>query len=304
MTDSDIRDILTEIPELAFITLDNGLESYTPPIHNVWGGRSGPVNEYLDRYSRARGFSGEFFVCLYDGWREYTSPFANPRFTPWDQCHKPHFASKGSAGEPRFINHIRHDIFPVLPLPVLTMCRHRGDTNTLLIPDAEFLGNQFHPFTSKVDASDIPWSEKDGTCLFWRGSANTCFYSNTLQHPRDFAVQHGFPVNAAFQSADISEFLRYKFLLDLDGMVSAWSGFFWKLYSNSLVVKLDSHWEQWYYPMLKDRENVWLTGRDLRATFQELRTADSDFTRTIAEGGKALANKLTYDYAVNEYTIQ
>lgn len=184
------------------------------------------------------------------------------------------------------------------------MNRHRQDTNVLLIPDAEFLGNQFRSFTEQVDRGDRTWGEKDAYSLFWRGSPNTCFYTNDSQHPRDYATQYrGLGVDARFESTPVQEFLRHKYLLDLDGMVSAWSGLYWKLYSNSLVVKLESHWEQWYYPRLQHGHNIWSSDRNLTGTYQDLRAASDSYLQTIAENGRKLAQSLTYDYAVQEYNI-
>ena len=45
----------------------------------------------------------------------------------------------------------------------------------------------------------------------------------------------------------LKDMLPFKYALDLDGMTSAWSAFYWKLYSNCIPIKLASHWEQWYY---------------------------------------------------------
>jgi hypothetical protein len=55
---------------------------------------------------------------------------------------------------------------------------------------------------------------------------------------------------SASRSVPKSEFLKYKYLLDVDGMVNAWSALFWKLSSKSVVLKVDSHWEEWYYDQL------------------------------------------------------
>jgi len=43
---------------------------------------------------------------------------------------------------------------------------------------------------------------------------------------------------------DRATMLRSKYQLDVDGEVNAWSGLVWKLYSNSLVFKVASHYEQ------------------------------------------------------------
>jgi hypothetical protein len=41
-------------------------------------------------------------------------------------------------------------------------------------------------------------------------------------------------------------------MIDVDGEVNSWSALWWKLYSNSVIFKVDSHYEQWYYKDLKE----------------------------------------------------
>jgi hypothetical protein len=49
--------------------------------------------------------------------------------------------------------------------------------------------------------------------------------------------------------------LKNKFLVSFDGCSTAWDGLIWKLYSNSLVLKLNQEYYEYWYSLL-DRENV------------------------------------------------
>ena len=101
--------------------------------------------------------------------------------------------------------------------------------------------------------------------------------------------------------------LNHRHLLDLDGAVNAWSGLFWKLYSNSLVVKITSVWEQWYYDQLEP--NVHYVAVD---SLSEIGTALNSMCgagrqqpcQVIAARGKAFVESLTYEYALTKYKIR
>lgn len=302
---NDIANILGMIPELAYVSIRAGSISYTPPLHNLFLSRVAPVLAYLRTYSSIRSFNGEFFLCLYDGWREYSAPFAAPVFVPWKDVEPSRYLGVGSAGEPRFFHQHQDGIFPELPLPVLTFCRHYGDRNAWLMPDAEFLANQFVQFTAQVAANDRDWGAKDGSALYWRGVRRNA-RSFDEPSPRDFVTSFDSPqVNARYSAGEVSvgEFLKYKYLLDIDGMASAWSGLYWKLRSNSVPVKLKSHWEQWYYHTLRDAKHLVLTDRDLLRTYEWISSNDA-LACKIAQEGKVFSRGLSYAFAVEEYVIR
>jgi len=192
-----------------------------------------------------------------------------------------------------------------LPLQVLTFCRHRGDINALLIPDPQYLRTQFGNYCREVELHDVTWSSKDGSTLFWRGNRRKACYQKQIEpHPRDFITSQKWTfVDAHFsRNTPIAAQLTHKFLLDLDGMVNAWSGLFWKLSSNSVPVKIKSHWEQWYYPLLHEGKNIVVSDLDLEQTHRRL-IADDALAYEIAQAGKTLVSRLTLQYACEEYVI-
>ena len=57
------------------------------------------------------------------------------------------------------------------------------------------------------------------------------------EHIRNQAAKSSF-CNASYLQCSIQEQLKYAYLLDLDGTVSAFSAFDWKLCSNSIILKV------------------------------------------------------------------
>jgi hypothetical protein len=137
-------------------------------------------------------------------------------------------------------------------------------------------------------------------------------------HPRDLACSISSSpgrltpdiaqfLNASYDFMPVGDMLQSRYLLDLDGMVSAWSGLFWKLYSASAVFKLRSHWEQWYYrdlvPLVHFVPLRNLSPEVVQAAFDWCETGSPQQCEGVAQAGAALARTLTYEYAVKQYVI-
>lgn len=344
--DAATATVLDEIRELGYVSVRDGrvISEVRPKeclVSSRWD-RWTPTVRYLRDYARFNpDFGGEFFVCLYDGWREYIEPtFGAARtYVPWLDLpgaeRRAAYIGRGNAGEVRFRAQTAAAaaVYPELPHPVLAYNRHVGDRNTLLIPDSEFLETDFAPFRNQVIAADVPFAEKRADALYWRGSPNTtegyaystpaCFVppgaapGAGVMHPRRLAVAMsqkeamvalglGGILDASFSHASIAEMLQRRYLLDIDGMVSAWSGGYWKLLSNSLVIRAPSHWEHWYSPLLRDGVThldlpSW-SPTDIRATYAWCQSHLSE-TAAMAAAGSAVARRLSYKYAVEEYVI-
>ena len=90
--------------------------------------------------------------------------------------------------------------------------------------------------------------------------------------------------------------LKYKYQIDVDGEVNAWSALYWKLYSRSVVLKVESHFEQWYYKDLKP----WIHYVPVAANLSDfydivdwVLTHDKECEK-IALSGRMFASQLTY----------
>lgn len=334
----DINDedkhVLNSIPELGLISIVDGqCKNIIPPLLNIYANPSvvsdttrwDDTVRYLNDYARYHDdFGGTFFLCTYDGWRECSEycPVSLRKHVEWTSMmddDKKYFHGYGNIGEPRFIHHHSDiSLYPDMPHKVLAYDRHKDDTSVLLLPDAEFIKNQFTPFTDQVKQNDILWNNKKiDNVVLWRGSRNIPSidinvplwngHGETRIHIRELAIRksHYIPdLDAAYERMSIKNQLQYKYILDLDGMVNAWSGLYWKLYSNSLVFKVQSIWEQWYYPLLIP--NVHYidvpTLYDLPYYHEWCRHHD-ETCQKISEKATSLVSLLTYDFAIKDYKI-
>lgn len=308
--DPPVRDVLSSVVELGYVSLRKGtIVDLVPPRFNLGLSRLSTTLTYLSEYGRRhREWDGEFFLCLYDGWREYSRPIEEGRrqYVPWAELDPANFLGIGNDREPRFRHrHPDPTIYPVLPRQVLTYNRHYGDRNALLLPDPEFLRTGFEGYLHDVITGDRLWGEKISKAL-WRGSRNI----GDVTHPREQAVElskkseYTAVLDASYERAPISWMLKYKYLLDIDGMVNAWSGLFWKLSSNSLVLKVSTHWEQWYYAQLTPNRHYLPVDKYERLS-ELIRwcEANGDACQRIVTEAHNMVSKFTRDYAATEYII-
>ena len=96
----------------------------------------------------------------------------------------------------------------------------------------------------------------------------------------------------------------FRFLLDIDGVASAW-GLYEKLLLGACVIKVDSPYEQWFYERLRPWQHyvpVAADLSDLSATIEWCLSHD-DLAREIAHRGQALALEHTVESG-RQLTIQ
>ena len=247
------------------------------------------------------------------------------------------FVGTGSAGEPgRFINqNIEQysNVFPVFHHPVLAFSRHKNDPSVILVPDTDFIASRGHvEIKNDIDTYDISWEEKKNE-LVWRGGNNGIGYdaynidgsqevmvdimgttttATRLLNQRELLVvysrrsKYAHMMNVDFSQMGMSNaldkqaMLQYKYQLDIDGEVNAWTGLIWKLYSGSVVFKVASHYEQWYYSFLQPWIHYIPVKGDLRDLDEQLAwaLANDAAAQRIAENGRAFVQNLTYDAVI------
>jgi hypothetical protein len=302
------QNILEKVGELGFISVEKNL---TLPKQQIQNGRLNPVVDFISKISITK----DYFFTLFDGWREWTDYSDEKIYIPVTDALLENFVNLGSAGETgRFIKKktsaVPDFIYPKLPYQVLCYCRHKGDTEAVLIPDSEFLGTRgYVELKKEIDFKNIPFNRKLNIA-YWRGNRTGIGYkkySKYLLSQREMCVNLNSPnIDAKFSiNTDKSEFLRHKFLIDIDGEVNAWSGLFWKLYSGSVVIKIESHWEQWYYPLLKPWENYVPVKGDLSdfSEVMERLLKDPELCLKISRNGRRLAESLTYENVLNNFVL-
>jgi len=204
---------------------------------------------------------GEYFVCLFDGWRELSRyvPPAKRVYVDWDGDLSAPFSGVGVAGEPRFAHDpSRPEVYPRLCRPVLAYARHRGDSTVVLLPDPEFIATRgYADLTRQLPPSPTRPAITASTSLYWRGSRHVDPFVLGRDRPSQreavVSVSHSSRwIDAQFAGpgdrVGLEEQVKASPLqLDLDGMVGAWSGRFWKLLCPAVVpVRPHTPWEQWY----------------------------------------------------------
>jgi hypothetical protein len=288
--------VLREIVELGAVCVRDGkILDFALPADNLYTpSRWAPTLRaagWMAQHGRLN--DGEYFVCLFDGWREL-SRYVPPRrrtYVPWERLDPSRYKGRGVAGEPRFLHDPdRPDVYPRLCRPVLAYARHRGDPCVVLLPDPEFVATQgYAPLTSQLPrgaaaplpsermaaAPEVAVAAEGGGAgrspkaapLYWRGSPNwdpetLGRYSPGLREAVVAAAAgRGAEMDVRFvrpgERFGIAEQVAASPLqLDLDGMVGAWSGRFWKLLSPAVVpVRPHTPWEQWYEAQLRPWEH-------------------------------------------------
>jgi hypothetical protein len=167
-------------------------------------------------------------------------------------------------------------------VPIFSVGKSIHDHYSFIIPDATFIDNNAHQqskITIDQKEASIDWKNKKNI-LFWRGAASgletvtsewenalrirLCKKVKELNTPLcDIGISRIAPCgNIAYEKGVLeleilkpevpfSEFLNYKYQLDIDGVCCAWLSFFLKLYSNTVTFKVASEFQQWYYHLLK-----------------------------------------------------
>jgi len=162
--------------------------------------------------------------------------------------------------------------------PVLASTKHINDINVIPIPDYHTF-RDFEEFTKEIVLGNAkyPWKTKKAKA-FWRGSTTGGIYYPANYHifPRvklvqlskkypdildakfNKIVQDGGNIQSIFTNLDyigntinISDHIQYKYQILIDGNSAAWTRCWWQLHSNSVILKQNSNYLQWYHELLK-----------------------------------------------------
>lgn len=203
----------------------------------------------------------------------------------------------------------------------------KKDPLALFVPDPEFLKYKaYSEFRQEVNREWINWQQRKPT-VFWRGSTTgtritesnwqevpriklcriaqdlndesliDCKISKIVQVDNDKVKEIIINSNLVGNYIENIEFIKYKYLIDIDGNSNAWSGLFRKLLTGSCVLKVESDWKQWYYPRLKPWVNYVPIKNDMSDLIEKItwcREHDRE-AQSIGEQGRELALAMTLD---------
>jgi hypothetical protein len=213
--------------------------------------------------------------------------------------------------------------------PMLAFGRHIHDYRTLLIPDPAYLGSLgYADEVAELAAigAATPWEERL-TRVFWRGAATglgienenwvhthrgrLTLLANEIGDPEVLdakitkARQLSEEQRAVLREAGVmgeevpfKEFLKYRYQVDADGYCAAWRGLFLKLASQSVVLKMQSTYEQWYFGHLRPWHHyipLQSNLSDFREVYTWLRHHDEEAKTIAANASELLGNVVTYE---------
>jgi hypothetical protein len=223
-----------------------------------------------------------------------------------------------------------------LRAPILVFGRHSCDTATFLIPDPAFwgeIGYQRELADIAQVRQQISWEARLKTA-FWRGAASGIgFYREAwretprgklvlfakqlaqrerldaalsrIQHIEEVCRNELLEAGIVAPEVPFHEFCRYRYVVDVDGQCCAWKSLFFKLASGSVVLKLHSPYQQWFYRLLRPWEHYIPVSGDLgdfEAIYAWLRAHDND-AREIAENGRRTIATVTFEGALEELAV-
>ena len=322
LTQERIREEFTELGLIKFNHKNNKLD-FNKPKCTIQHGRLQNFIKFIAKIIEVHKIKQDFnyFYTLCDAWREHSEPSNNPTFIEATSKNILPYKGKGSWGEPgRYIQPYKHkDEFLYFCNKILSFGRHKNDPYTILIPDSDFLKSNGHEDLLKEIKNEdtISWENKLNK-IFWRGGMHGFGYKayDNIEHPRcqrQMVCEYEQKSINCKQWLDAEpsrntskkEFLKYKYMLDIDGEVNAWSGLWWKLFSNSVVFKVDSHYEQWYYNELKEWIHYIPVKGDLSDLEEKYKWAleHEEECKQININSTNFIKEHTYDYVVKNITL-
>ena len=203
----------------------------------------------------------------------------------------------------------------------------KTDPLAMCIPDDYFLENRaYSKFRQLVEQKWFEWNNRRPVA-FWRGaSTGSVLTKENWQDNRrvklcQLAKKYGDEqfidakitkliqikergVKKLMQNANLvssylpgDEFLKYKYVIDIDGNSNSWPGLFTKLLTGSCVLKVESPWKQWYYDRLQPWVNYIPIKNDLSDLIEKIHWCrqHDDRVRVIGENGRKLALSMTME---------
>jgi len=201
----------------------------------------------------------KYLECTLEYWKKYIHNMLNKKKYYILICYVDGF----KFDEINVQNFMAYNINTPIP-PLITFAKRWNDTKNFLIPDPFYTCREQHTKQFKeIDIANIKWKDKINMCI-WRGTLSygysTNFFNNSNEDNLnqrmyfDKMYREGKFIKVNFEKVftSITEQIKFKYILDIDGYTNTWDANVWKLYSGSLLLKVKSTWKQWYYDELKE----------------------------------------------------
>ena len=202
--------------------------------------------------------------------------------------------------------------------------------SSILIPDPYFLDFKgYRSEAAEFARHGAPFGTRS-SCAYWRGSDTGVYrYAHPGLSPRvrvsRLSNESPGQLNAKIVNVErrvnweknhalyereqlvgapdpIEQILAHKYNLDIDGNSNAWNGFFLKLLSGSVVLKVDSEFgfKQWYYPRLEAWTHYVPVLSDLSDLFEKIAFLErhSGLAESIGQNGRRFAGQMSVEAEV------
>ncbi len=214
------------------------------------------------------------------------------------------------------------------------LCYDSNFDHHLLLPDSDFLyRHAYQDFKDQLATQSIPWEARQ-EILYWRGSATgdkkndeewrmmprfrLCQLATEVANKDLFDLKVTRITNRFSSQEVISEIknsgftapytaaidqVKYKYLIDLDGHGSTWTGLFLRLLTGSTLLKVNSQrgFRQWFHDRLIPWENyvpIKSDFSDLEETVLYLKSHDQ-LAKKIGNAGSKLGYSMTLENEIN-----
>jgi hypothetical protein len=210
------------------------------------------INHILRTYLtyRNRDISKKFYfiICAADGYMEYHYPSERniPRMIGETEYQNKDIVTLDSPSEYAvFSNKIKY---------ILAQSYQSGTPNIIGIPDRHyFYCNLYHPFRSfhKGMSFDTKISKIAFVARKERGTKYNFTNRRDIEmNQREYFFSDNVSkknVECSMYWVDSKDLVKFKYILDIDGMAATWDATAWKMNSGSVLFKTDSCWKQWFY---------------------------------------------------------
>ena len=200
---------------------------------------------------------------------------------------------------------------------------------TILLPDPLFVGSRGYAEVREFcEQNYVSWAARKDI-VFWRGASTGYKQEGLLWSdlPRfqlcklaadsqvadiyDVGISNIVQIGRSSEIAEIersgllrsrvktTEFINYKFAIDIDGNSNSWPGLFTKMLMGNTILKVDSsnRYSQWYYDSLVAWTHYVPVRSDLADLDEKVLWCMSNFNECerIADNARVLASSLTVD---------
>lgn len=189
-----------------------------------------------------------FIICSADGYMEYHYPSERivPRLIGETEYQNKDIVVLENPDEYAvFSNKIKY---------ILAQSYQSSTSNVIGIPDRHyFYCNLYHPFRSfhkgmsfvkKINKIAFVARKERGTKYNFTNrrdietNQREYFFSDNVSKKN---------VECSIYWVDSKDLVKFKYILDIDGMAATWDATAWKMNSGSVLFKTDSCWKQWFY---------------------------------------------------------